>query len=79
MPEEILATVVDPDGRSVDLTGERRAHIADGHPELERYRNEVLETVRLPSRASARPHAGRGVVLRGEHRAESVAEGCRTL
>lgn len=50
MPEEILATVVDPDGRSVDLTGERWAHIADGHPELARYRNEVLETVRAPSR-----------------------------
>ena len=44
MAAEIVATVLDPDGRSVDLTGERWAHITDGHPELARYRNEVLET-----------------------------------
>jgi len=50
MAAEILATVVDPDGRSVDLTLERWAHIADGHPELARYRDEILETVRAPSR-----------------------------
>ena len=50
MAAEIVATVLDPDGRSVDLTGERWAHITDGHPELAGYRNEVLETVRVPSR-----------------------------
>jgi hypothetical protein len=50
MPEQILATVVDPDGRSVDLFEGRWAHITDGHPELARYQNEVVETVRAPSR-----------------------------
>lgn len=50
MPEGIFATVVDPDGRAVDLTEERWAHITDGHPELAGHRNEVLETVRAPSR-----------------------------
>lgn len=50
MTNGILAKVADPDGRRVDLTEERGAHITDGHPELASYRNEVLETVRTPSR-----------------------------
>jgi hypothetical protein len=50
MPEQILATVVDADGRRVDLFEGRWAHIVDGHPELEPYQNEVVETVRTPSR-----------------------------
>lgn len=58
MPEGIFATVVDPDGRRVDLTEERWAHITDGHPELARYRNEVLETVRAPSRRGRGHTAG---------------------
>jgi hypothetical protein len=50
MPEPILVTVVDPDGRRVDLYDERWSHIIDGHPELARYQNEVVEAVRAPSR-----------------------------
>ena len=50
MPRPLLATVVDPDGRSVDLAEERWAHITSGHPELARYRNDVLETVQEPTR-----------------------------
>lgn len=39
MPEQILATVVDPDGRSVDLFEGRWARTVDGHPELGPYQN----------------------------------------
>ena len=50
MPGGRPETVVDPDGRGVDLSDERWAHITDGHPELARYRREVLQAVGEPSR-----------------------------
>ncbi len=52
---EVLATVLDPEGRSVDLTRERWAHIVGdvpggtGHPELRWYREDILRTVREPT------------------------------
>jgi hypothetical protein len=60
---ESLATVLAPDGRPVDLSSERWAHIVGdeparaGHPELRPYRAEIMRavrepTVRLPGRAS---------------------------
>jgi hypothetical protein len=48
MSDAVAANVVDPDGRVVELTEERWAHIVDGHPELTRSRVEILETVRAP-------------------------------
>jgi hypothetical protein len=50
MADGSIATVLDPDGRSVALTEERWAHIIDGHPELRRFRESVLEAVQAPSR-----------------------------
>jgi hypothetical protein len=50
----VLATVIDVDGRSVELTEERWAHIVGaephraGHPELSRHRDAVLRAVRAP-------------------------------
>lgn len=48
----VLGEVTDPDGRSVELTSERWEHIVDdeldGHPELARYRAEVLRAVSEP-------------------------------
>ncbi len=36
-PEDLLATMTDPRGRTVWLTEERWKHILEGHPEVERY------------------------------------------
>jgi hypothetical protein len=47
----ILAEVVDPDGRRVELTDERWQHILvdhDGHPELAGYQAEVMQAVQMP-------------------------------
>jgi hypothetical protein len=58
MSNDVPATVVDPDGRTVELTEERWRHITDGHPELARLRDEVLGTIRTPSRRQPRPTLG---------------------
>ncbi len=50
MADGIIATVLDPDGRSVVLSAARWAHVTDGHPELRNFRKDVLETVQMPSR-----------------------------
>jgi len=47
----ILAEVVDPDGRRVELTDERWQHILvdpDGHPELADYQAQVMRAVQMP-------------------------------
>lgn len=47
----VLAEVVDPDGRRVELTDERWHHILvkpDGHPELAGYQAEVMRAVQVP-------------------------------
>jgi len=47
----VLAQVVDPDGRRVELTVERWDHIVDdhdGHPELDAYRADVMRAVSEP-------------------------------
>ena len=52
---DVLATVVDPEGRRVVLTGERWAHIVGdaaggtGHPELRPYRDEIMRAIRGPT------------------------------
>jgi hypothetical protein len=49
---DVLATVLAPDGRRVDLTRERWAHIVGdhpggtGHPELRRHRDDVMRARR---------------------------------
>jgi hypothetical protein len=58
MSDDAPASVVDPDGRAVELTEERWAHITGGHPELVRFRDEVLGTVRAPDRRLAGPTLG---------------------
>ncbi len=49
MPEPPAATIVDPDGRGVELSEQRWAHIIAGHPELVPHRSEVLQAVEAPS------------------------------
>ena len=54
---EVLATVLDPDERRVELTRDRWAHIVGGHPELRAHRADVMRalgapTVRMPGRGS---------------------------
>jgi hypothetical protein len=44
---EPVATVIDQDGRTVELTLERWAHITDGHPELTSH--QKARAVRRPS------------------------------
>jgi hypothetical protein len=48
----ILAEVVDPDGRRVELTVERWQHIigTESHPELATHREAVLRAVKAPNR-----------------------------
>jgi hypothetical protein len=58
MADGVLATVVDPDGRVVDLTAERWAHIVEGHPELAHFRSEILETVAAPAGQRLGPTIG---------------------
>jgi hypothetical protein len=50
---DVLASIRDPDGRSVALTFERWGHIVVAHPELAPYRAEVLAAVRSPHRRLA--------------------------
>jgi hypothetical protein len=50
MADGIIASVLDPDGRSVVLSEARWAHITQGHPELRQHRQSVLEAVEAPSR-----------------------------
>src|SRR5262245_38620151 len=58
MSDDAPAAAVDPDGRAVELTEERWAHITGGHPELTRVRDAVLATVRAPDRRAAGPTLG---------------------
>jgi hypothetical protein len=51
-------SVLDPDGRTVELTRERWWHITRGHPELADHQAEVLETVRTPIRRRPGPTVG---------------------
>ncbi len=53
MADRIIATILDPDGRSVALSEARWEHITAGHPELRPYQESVLETVQAPTRLLA--------------------------
>jgi hypothetical protein len=47
----VLAGVIDPDGRRVELTAERWNHIVedhDGHPDLDAYRTDVMLAISKP-------------------------------
>ena len=58
MSAEVVATIVDPEGRAVDLTADRWAHIVDRHPELSQHQAGVLETVRTPTHRRPGPTVG---------------------
>jgi len=45
-----LVSVLDPDGRLVELDAERWSHILDGHPELAPHLESVARAVREPDR-----------------------------
>jgi hypothetical protein len=49
----VLATVRDPDGRLVELTDERWAHILDRHGVMRTLQIEVLHTIGTPTLARA--------------------------
>jgi hypothetical protein len=44
-PDDLIATVIDPQGRTVWLTQERWDHIVEGHPEIARYLQDVKKCV----------------------------------
>jgi len=48
--DERLVSVLDPDGRLVELAAERWSHILDGHPELTPHLESVARAVREPDR-----------------------------
>ena len=54
----VLASVTDPDGRFIELTAERWAHVVDIHPEVEHLQDAVLRAVATPDhrRAGPRPN-----------------------
>jgi len=58
MADSVLATVLDPDGRAVELTVDRWDHIVSSHPELAPLRDEILETMATPSRRRRGPTIG---------------------
>jgi hypothetical protein len=45
-----LASVLDPDGRPVELNADRWSHILAGHPELARHLASVTRAIREPDR-----------------------------
>lgn len=47
---DALVSVLDPDGRLVELSSERWLHILDGHPELAGHVESVAQAVREPDR-----------------------------
>lgn len=46
----VLASSTDPEGRLVELTAERWAHVLDIHPEVGSAQEEVLRAVSAPDR-----------------------------
>lgn len=50
-PDDLIATMTDPKGRTVTLTQERWEHIIEGHPEVERHLAALKQCV---ERAEAR-------------------------
>lgn len=50
---EPLVSEIDPDGRTVELDGERWAHIVDGHPELAVHLEAVARAIAKPDRRLA--------------------------
>jgi len=55
MAQDVLATVIDPDGRAVELTVRRWEHVVTGHPELATLQDQVIQTVAMPSRRQLGP------------------------
>ena len=54
----VIASVTDPDGRVVELTAERWAHILDGHPEMPTLQAELLRAVQAPDERPAAERPG---------------------
>jgi hypothetical protein len=51
-PDDLLATMTDPQGRTVWLTEERWKHIIDGHPEVERHLDGLKRCVQTAEKRS---------------------------
>jgi len=47
---DVLVSVLDPDGRLVELSAERWSHILEGYPELAPYVESVARAVGTPDR-----------------------------
>jgi hypothetical protein len=77
----VLAEVVDPDGRRVDLTIERWDHIVDdhdGHPELGAHIADVMLTVSEPHERAPAAAITNGGTSVGTS-AQPLAPGSRSL
>jgi len=51
---DVLVSVLDPDGRLVELSAERWSHILEGYPELAPYVESVARAVGTPDRRLSR-------------------------
>jgi hypothetical protein len=51
----VIATVIDPEGRRVELTAERWRHILFRHPQLKPYMEDVLKAIQAPTVRQADP------------------------
>lgn len=55
----VLASVSDPDGRTVILDAEGWQHVLHNHPEMVRHQNAILATVSQPDYRRRDPRPGR--------------------
>lgn len=57
-PEDLLATMTDPRGRTVWLTEERWKHIIEGHPEVERFLPALKQCVQAAEKRTKGNRSG---------------------
>jgi hypothetical protein len=53
-----MLSLLDPLGRTVQLTADRWEHIIEGHPEMASLQSQVLQAVQEPSEIVHSPRAG---------------------
>lgn len=58
-PPTVIASVADPEGRSVILDADGWQHILDNHPEMVGHQTAVLTTVNQPEHRRPDPRPGR--------------------
>jgi len=57
-PDDLIATMTDPRGRTVWLTEERWKHIIEGHPEVERHLSVLKQCVQAAEKRTRGNYKG---------------------